>query len=73
MWSPQSRNNKLTLTESPDGCGLVKMAQKTSGNSDSPYGPMANMIKTEQGISIMVFICWTEKKNWDMKEAELEK
>ena len=37
------------------------------------YGPMANMAKTEQGISIMVFICWTAQKIWDMEETELEK
>ena len=37
------------------------------------YGPMANMAKTERGISIMVFICWTAQEVWDMEEAELEK
>ena len=37
------------------------------------YRPMANMAKTERGISIMLFICWTAHKIWDMEEAELEK
>ena len=31
------------------------------------------MAKTEQGISIMVFICWTAQEIWEMEEAELEK
>ena len=29
--------------------------------------------KTERGISIMVFICWTAQEIWDMEEYELEK
>ena len=37
------------------------------------YGTMANMEKTERGISIMVFILWTTQEIWDMEEAELEK
>ena len=37
------------------------------------YRPMANMAKTEQGISIMVFICWTTQEIWDVDEADLEK
>ena len=37
------------------------------------YGPMANMEKTERGISIMVFILWATQEIWDMEEAELEK
>ena len=37
------------------------------------YGPMANMAKTERGISIMVFIRWTAQEIWDMEETELEK
>ena len=36
LWSPQSRNNKLTSTDSPAGCGLATMLRKTSGNADSP-------------------------------------
>ena len=37
------------------------------------YGPMANMEKTEQGISIMVLIRWTAHAIWDTEEADLEK
>ena len=36
------------------------------------YGPMANMAKTEQGISIMVFIRWTTQAIWDMEETDIE-
>ena len=36
------------------------------------YGPMANMAKTERGISIMVFVRWTAQEIWEMEEAELE-
>ena len=36
------------------------------------YKLMANMAKIEWGISIMVFIHWTEKEIWDVEEAELE-
>ena len=34
---------------------------------------MANKEKTERGISIMVFICWTTQELWDMEKAELER
>ena len=37
------------------------------------YIRMANMAKTELGISIMVFIRCTTQEVWDMEEAELEK
>ena len=37
------------------------------------YGPMANMAKTERGISIMVFIRWTAQEIWYIEEAELER
>ena len=37
------------------------------------YGLMANMEKTERGISIMVFIRWTAQEIWEMEEAALEK
>ena len=37
------------------------------------YGPIANMAKTERGISIMVFIRWTAQEIWEMEEAEIEK
>ena len=37
------------------------------------YGPMANMAKTEWGISIMVFISWTTQEIWDTEEVDLEK
>ena len=33
------------------------------------YGPMANMAKIEQDISIVVFICWNAQEVWDMEEA----
>ena len=36
LWSLKSRNHKLTLTYSPDGCGLEMMLRKTSENVDSP-------------------------------------
>ena len=35
------------------------------------YGPIANMSKTEQGISIMVFIRWNAQEIWEMEEAGL--
>ena len=37
------------------------------------YEPMANMEKSEQGISIIVFIRWTAQEIWDMEEVEQEK
>ena len=37
------------------------------------YGLIVNMAKTERGISIIVFICWTPQEIWDMEEAELVK
>ena len=37
------------------------------------YGPMANMAKTDWGISLMVFIRWTAQDIWYMEEAEIEK
>ena len=36
LWSPQSRNNKLKLTDSPARCGLAMMSRKISENTDSP-------------------------------------
>ena len=36
LWSPKSRNSKLTLTDNPAGCGLATMSRKISGHSDSP-------------------------------------
>ena len=35
------------------------------------YRPMANMAKTEQGISVMFLIRWTSQEIWDMEKAEL--
>ena len=37
------------------------------------YEPMASMAKTERGISIIVFICWTAQEIWKTEESELEK
>ena len=37
------------------------------------YEMMANMAKTERGISIMVLIRWTAQEIWGMEEAHLEK
>ena len=37
------------------------------------YGQMANMAKTERGISIMVFIHWIAQEIWDMEEDDPEK
>ena len=36
------------------------------------YEPMANMEKSERGISIILFIRWTAQEIWDMEETELE-
>ena len=36
LWSPQLRNNRLTLTGSPARCGLATISRNTSGNSDLP-------------------------------------
>ena len=35
------------------------------------YRPMANMPKTERGILIVVFICWTAQDLLEMEEAEI--
>ena len=35
------------------------------------YRTMANMAKTEQGISVMFLIRWTSQEIWDMEKAEL--
>ena len=37
------------------------------------YRPMANIAKTEHGISIMVFIRWNSQEIWDMEDNYLEK
>ena len=34
---------------------------------------MANIAKTERGISIMFFICWNTQEIWETEEAGLEK
>ena len=34
---------------------------------------MANKVKNERGILIMVFIHWTAQEIWYMEESELEK
>ena len=36
LWSRQSSNNKLTLTENSARCGMATMLRKTYGYSDSP-------------------------------------